>query len=120
MLPPIRAIMERRRDTVEAERPSYTHNHDLVWCHPSGAPIDPRDDWRDWSDLLTAAGVPHVTLHEARNTAATLLLEGKVDAKVIGAILGHSQIATTRGYQTVTVELAKQALEGYADRLELA
>ena len=113
MLAPIRAMLERQRDLTGASK------HDLVFCDDDGAPIDPRDDWQAWTDLLKIAKVPHVTLHEARNTAATLLLEAGVDAKVIGAILGHSQIVTTRGYQRVSVELAKQALEGLATRLEL-
>lgn len=119
MLPPISAMFERRLAAVEAERPGYVKDHGLVWCEPNGGPIDPRDDWQAWTDLLEAAGVPHVTLHEARNTAATLLLEAGVDAKVIGAILGHSQVVTTRAYQRVSVELAKQALEGIATRLEI-
>lgn len=119
MLPPVRAMLERRLKAVEAERPNYANDHDLVWCQADGSPIDPRDDWQAWVDLLKKAGVPRVTLHEARNTAATLLLEAKVDPKVIGAILGHSQIVTTQRYQVVSVELAKQALEGVAARLEL-
>ena len=119
MIPPIRIMLQQRLNAVQAERPGYTTDHDLVWCEPNGGPIDPRDDWQAWTDLLERAKIPHVTLHEARNTAATLLLEAKVDAKIIGAILGHSQIVTTRGYQTVGVELASQALEGLATTLQL-
>lgn len=119
MLPPVRMMLERRLIEVQAQRAAYKTDHDLVWCEPDGAPIDPRDDWQAWTDLLEATGVPHVTLHEARNTAATLLLEAGVDAKVIGAILGHSQIVTTRSYQRVSMELARRALEGLAATLEL-
>lgn len=117
MLAPIRRALEERRAVADTEQHRY--DFDLVWCEPDGRPIDPRKDWQAWTDLLEAADVPHVTLHEARNTAATLMLEMGVDAKTIGAILGHSQIVTTRGYQRVSVELAKQALEGLATRLEL-
>ena len=119
MLPPVRRMLLERQQAVETERIGYAKDLDLVWCTDKGLPIDPRRDWQDWTDLLEAAGVPHVTLHEARNTAATLLLESKVDAKIIGAILGHSQVVTTRGYQRVSVELQQQALEDVAERLEL-
>jgi hypothetical protein len=48
---------------------------DLVFCSPSGAPIDPHDDWEDWHSLLAAARVREARVHDARHTAATLLLE---------------------------------------------
>ena len=50
-------------------------------------------------------------LHAARHTTATLLLEQGVDAEVIKQILGHSQIVTTRGYQHVSLELARRAVD---------
>src|SRR5207248_6728607 len=93
--------------------------HGLVWHRDDGRPFDGRVDWQAWSDLLTAAEVPHVTLHEARNTTATLLLEAKVDPHVIMAILGHSDIVTTRGYQTVSLDLARTAVAGLGVRLGL-
>ena len=68
---PLRLALLARREQVEAERPSYTTDHDLVWCRPDGGPIDPRHDWQAWSDLLDAAGVEHVTGHETRHTTAT-------------------------------------------------
>ena len=35
------------------------------------------------------------------------------------AIMGHSRIATTRGYQHVSPVLARRALDRIADRLQL-
>lgn len=85
--------------------------HGLVWTRPDGQPIDPRDDLTAWHDALTAAKLPAVQLHAARHTTATLLLEAGVDAKVIAAILGHSDAVVTRGYQHVNQVLAAAALE---------
>jgi len=48
-----------------------------IWsfCTPDGAPVDSRDDWADWRSLIQEAGIRDVGVHDARHTAATLLLE---------------------------------------------
>ena len=82
----------------------------LVWARDDGRPIDPKDDAAAWDQLLQDLGLPDVTLHAARHTTATLLLEQGVDAKVIQDILGHTTVTTTRGYQHTDDALARQAL----------
>lgn len=58
-------------------------------------PLDPRRDWQNWTDLLKLAGVPHVPLHAARATTASLLSDAGVPAKIISEIIGHSQVTVT-------------------------
>ncbi len=102
----------------------------LVWHHPKGDP--PKRDDAAWYALQEASGVHHptrtvmvdgksvpapYTIHEARHTTATLLLEAGVDPAVIAAILGHASIVTTRGYQHVRIGPARDALEKVAKRL---
>ena len=82
---------------------------DLVFCTFFGAPIDPRDDWADWCALTKAAGVRHARVHDARHTAATLLLEQGVDIRVVQQILGHSQLSQTQRYTHVTAALNADA-----------
>lgn len=104
----------------------WTSPHDLVW------PRGPRDgrgrtaaaDREDWYTLQAAISLEHPSgrpyyLHEARNTTATLLLEEGVDPMVITAIMGHSSIATSRGYMRVSQALARKALDDVAARLGL-
>jgi integrase len=43
---------------------------------------------------------------------------GGVDPEVIKAILGHSSIVTSRGYQHVSQTMARKAMEGLAERLQ--
>ncbi len=82
----------------------------LVFAQVNGRPIDPRRDWSDWKVLLQAAGVRDARLHDARHTAATLLLQQGVPARVAMQILGHSQISLTLGtYSHVVPELANEA-----------
>lgn len=83
----------------------------LVWVSERSRPIRPVDDLDAWKDTLASAGVPEVTLHAARHTTASLLMESGVDAHVIASIMGHSNIVTTRGYQHVRSDFARQALD---------
>jgi site-specific recombinase XerD len=50
-------------------------------------------------------------LHDARHTAATLLLEQGVDIRVVQEILGHSSLAVTKRYAHVTSKLAEDAAD---------
>jgi integrase len=64
-----------------------------------------------WQSLLVDAGIPHARLHDARHTAATLLLEQGVDIRVVQEILGHSSITVTKRYADVTSRLARDAAD---------
>jgi hypothetical protein len=63
---------------------------DLVFTSNCGGFIDPRNDSRAWASTLKAAGVRHVRLHDARHTAATLLLHAGVGPRTVMEVLGHS------------------------------
>lgn len=82
----------------------------LVFSQPNGRPIDPRSDHRQWQALLLRADVRPARLHDARHTAATVMLSLGVPARVAMQILGHSQISLTLGtYSHVMPELAEEA-----------
>jgi integrase len=83
----------------------------LVWVRGDGRPIDPKEDAEAWDAMLKRLDLPDVPLHSARHTTATLLLEQGVDAEVIKQLLGHSEVTTTRGYQHVSLELARRAVD---------
>lgn len=118
MIEPMRTALERWR-TVAPPSP-----YGLVWARRSGGPASARTDRKQWQTLQEALGVAredgsHYVVHEARHTTATLLLDAGVDPVVITAIMGHSTMATSRGYMTVSRDMAARALEGVAERLEL-
>lgn len=98
--------------------------HDLVWPAPDGRPRDENADREEWRDLQRAADVRHPAgrfydVHESRHTAATMLLAMKVPESTRIQIMGHSSIASTRGYEHVDVSQARAALEQVARRLQL-
>lgn len=47
---------------------------DLLFAREDGTAIDPKEDLRAWKQLLTDAGVRDARLHDARHTAATIML----------------------------------------------
>ena len=105
LVEPLRTILARH---LEATAPGP---HGLVWSREGGRPIDPRDDSAAWHAALKAAELPRVPLHAARHTSGTLLLAAGVPIDVIGAIMGHSSVASTRTYLHVDQTLKAKALE---------
>lgn len=83
---------------------------DLVFRSPLGKPIGHKVDYAAWKALLLAAGVRDARLHDARHTAASLLLLLKVPARVVMDILGHSSYQLTMNtYSHVAPELNTEA-----------
>jgi integrase len=88
---------------------SHLGRHRLVFTRADGQAIDPKDD-QTWKALLGDAGVRDARLHDARHTAATIMLTMGVPARAVMHILGHSQITLTLGtYSPVEPELANEA-----------
>jgi integrase len=107
---------EQRRDRLAAG--PLWEDHGLLFCQPNGRPLDPRADHRAWRELLAEAKVRPARLHDARHTAATMLLQQGVPARVAMQILGHSQITLTLGtYSHVVPELAQDAAQRMAAAL---
>lgn len=108
LLPDMVAILRGLRD-ADGDNP-----HGLVLHHPNGAPISQEQDQKAWRDLLKVAGIPHASQHTVRRSTATLLLEAGVDSHITQQVIGHSNVAVTRGYQHVDLALARQAWRNLA------
>ncbi len=73
-----------------------------VFTTETGEPINPRSDYDEWKELLSAAGVRDGRLHDARHTASTVLLILGVPERTVMAIMGWSSSAMAARYQHVT------------------
>ena len=68
----------------------------LVFCTGKGTLINPTNlRRRSLAPLLQRAGLPPMTFHQLRHTAATILLLKNVNPKVVSELLGHATIAIT-------------------------
>jgi integrase len=61
-----------------------------IFSDEIGRALNPRTDWDNWKKLLKAAGVRDGRLHDARHTAATVLLLLGVHERTIMSVLGRS------------------------------
>lgn len=83
---------------------------DFVFARTNGQPLSPSMDANEWHRILGAAGVPAKRLHDARHTAASVLLAMGVDGRVVMQILGWSQASLLTRYQHVSAELGLEAV----------
>ena len=80
---------------------------DWMFATPTGAPINPRTDYTEWKRLLLAAGVRDARLHDARHTAATVLLILGVPERAVMGIMGWSHSAMAARYQHATTAIQR-------------
>jgi integrase len=95
---PHMAILREHKRQQNEERllvgPPWQHN-DLVFCTHRGKPLAQRNVFRAFKLILGRVGLPAVSFHALRHTAATLLLLEGVHPKMVQERLGHSTIAMT-------------------------
>ena len=75
---------------------------DWVFTSQTGRPLVPNSDYHRWKALLKAAGVRDARLHDARHTAATVLLILGVPERTVMGIMGWSSTSMASRYQHVT------------------
>lgn len=99
---------EQARERVRA-RDLWTEKG-YVFTSPTGEPLDPNTDYHKWKELLKAAGVRGARLHDARHTAATVLLILGVSDAVVDSIMGWEpgkSARMRRRYQHLTSRVLK-------------
>lgn len=90
---------------------------DLVFCQRNGKALQASKDWAEWKAFLERAGVPAVRVHDARHTAATLLLLMGVDGRVVMDMMGWSVASMLKRYQHVLDEMRVEAAKRIGDAL---
>jgi integrase len=78
-----------------------------MFTQPNGKPIDPRRDRDEWKSILEEAGVRDARLHDARHTAATVLLLLGVADRTAMDVMGWSTPMMKARYMHVTEELRR-------------
>lgn len=107
-----------RLDAGEAWRALETGPH-FVFTGRYGLPVDPRGFNRKFTARCALAGVRHQTVHDARRTCATLLVDLDIHPRVIMRILRHADISVTMEiYAKASSAATTEALRRLGDSLE--
>lgn len=104
---PVVVEIERHREAQAIER---AHAGDLwqedgwVFTNRLGGPVHPTVDHEKWKELLRTAGVRNARLHDARHTAATMLLVLRVPLPAVMEVMGWSDASIAKRYMHVPAE----------------
>ena len=90
-----------------------------VFTDAHGAPLSPGWVSRRFADLVAAAGLPTIRLHDLRHTSATLGLAAGESLKQVSQRLGHSSIVVTADtYLSPPDALARESVVRLARTLD--
>ena len=103
-------IRDHRREQVEERMHAGSLWQEGGWVFTTllGRPIAPNSDYHEWRALLQDAGVRHARLHDARHTAATVLLVLGVPERTVMSIMGWSSTSMAARYQHVTGPIRRE------------
>ncbi|MEP6856299.1 MAG: tyrosine-type recombinase/integrase [Pedococcus sp.] len=107
-----------RADVGEAWR-GLDQGPRFVFTGRYGRPVDPRTFNRRFTARCSLAGVRHQTVHDARRTCATLLVDLDVHPRVIMRVLRHADLSVTMEiYAQASSAATTDALRRLGDSLE--
>jgi integrase len=87
----------------------------LVFCAPSGDPINPQRFSQWFAQHARHAGLPSIRLHDVRHSYASAALEGGIHPKIVSERLGHANVGITLDtYSHVSPTMQRDAAERVA------
>jgi integrase len=108
------ALLKQHKAEQERERlkaAQLWQETGYVFTTPTGEPLNPRTDYTEWKRLLERARVPERRLHDARHTAATVLLLLQIPDRTVMAIMGWSNTAMAARYQHIIAAIRRDVAD---------
>jgi len=104
------ALLRKHRGDQERDRLAAAQlwtEGGWVFSTPTGEAVNPRTDYDEWKRLLARSEVRDARLHDARHTAATVLLLLGVPERAVMGIMGWSNSAMAARYQHITAVIQR-------------
>jgi integrase len=115
------ALLRTHKTRQDAERlragQLWTASDAWIFATETGEAISPSTDRGHWKALLAAAGVRDGRLHDARHTAATVLLVLGVSERMIMGVMGWSDAAMIHRYAHMVDPIRKDIAARVGDLL---
>lgn len=108
-----KTVQEAWRDTAG----ELWEDSGRVFTTPLGRALSPNTDYHEWKALLVAAGVREARLHDARHTAATVLLVIGTQQRAVMDVMGWSSADMVKRYQHVTDPIRQEIARRVGDAL---
>ncbi len=106
---------QKKKERLQAAELWDGGKHNFVFSTWNGKPYYPTVPGTWWRRFIKRTGFKYIRFHDLRHTAAALLINQGVHAKVISERLGHADIKTT---MNVYGHYMRQADEEAADKLD--
>jgi integrase len=95
-------VLGAHRDRQDAEKAAAAE------IYEDGMPYYPRYLTQEWERCCRAAGVPVISLHDGRHTAATTGADAGVPQHIMKDLLGHADARTTDEWYTHVLDPSKR------------
>jgi integrase len=93
----LEALQARQRDEMEAAGPAYA-NSGYVCADELGRPVHPEHYSDEFARIYRQAGLPRISLRDARMTMNTILEQAGVPGSLRAAWLGHTVVVNRKNY----------------------
>jgi integrase len=114
----LRDRMLRQAAAANCAGPMW-HDTRMVFTTRYGRPVEPRNFSRSYDARILVAGVRRITVHDARRTCATLLVDLDVHPRVAMAILRHADFSITMEiYSQASPAATRDALRRLGESLD--
>ncbi|NIL40232.1 site-specific integrase [Salinispora arenicola] len=109
----------RQQEAAREKAGDAWHETGMIFTTRYGLPVEPRNFNRSYDSRIARAGVPKITVHDARRTCGSLLVDLDVHPRVAMAILRHADFSITMEiYSQVSSKATREALRKLGQSLD--